>query len=122
MANNVVKSNKCWEPFADAIDGYLAAHLVDVNVTTSLSRVFMEAAEGITMYRVVGNTNTDVYPVVVPVDSQSQNSAIVTLIMKGGVGMFIFEYSRDVYICHAYAGRGGVSTGAWYKVTTTAVT
>lgn len=122
MANNVVKSNKCWEPFADAIDGYLAAHLVDVNVITPLSGVFREATEGITMYRVVGNANTNVYPVVVPADSQSQNGAIVTLISTNGVGMFIFEYDSDIYICHIYAGKGGVSVSNWHKVTTTAVT
>ena len=122
MANNVIQDNKCFKNLENAVSGMLAAHLVDVDVTSSLSTVLMNAAEGITMYRVVGNTNTNVYPVVVPVDSQSQNSAIVTLIMNGGVGMFIFEYSGDVYICHVYATRGGFSVGNWYKVTTTAVT
>lgn len=121
MANNVIKNNKCWEPFADAIDGYLVAHLVDVDVTSPLSAVFRGATGGITMYKVVGNTNTSVYPVVVPTDSQSSNGAIVTLISAGGAGMFIFEYSGNVYICHAYAGRGGTAVGAWYKVTTTKV-
>lgn len=121
MANNVIKNNKCLELVEDAIAGYLAAHIVDVDVTSALSAVFTGATEGITMYRVVGNTNTDVYPVVVPTDSQSQNGAIVTLIMANGVGMFIFEYSGNVYICHAFAGRGGTAVGDWYKVTTTAV-
>ena len=121
MANNVIKNNKCWELFEDAIDGYLAARLVDVDVTSPLSAVFTDATGGITMYRVVGNTGTSVYPVAVPTDSQSQNGAIVTLISAWGVGMFIFEYSGDVYICHVYAARGGTSVGDWYKVTTTAV-
>lgn len=121
MANNVIKNNKCWEPFADAIDGYLAAHLVDVDVTSPLSAVFTGAAEGITMYKVVGNTNTSVYPVAVPRDSHSANGAIVTLIRVVGAGMFIFEYSGNVYICHVYNAVGGTAVGDWYKVTTTAV-
>lgn len=119
--DSVIKSNKCLNNLEEAVNPLLAARLVDIDVTSPLSAVFRDATEGITMYRVVGNTNTNVYPVVVPTDSQSQNGAIVTLIMANGVGMFIFEYSGNVYICHAYAARGGTAVGAWYKITTTAV-
>mgnify|MGYP007115353837 CR=1 FL=1 len=118
MANNVVKNNKCFVPIENAVNAFVDN---DVNINTPLSSIFNDAKTGITMYKIVGTSDTSIYPVVVPVAAQSSNGAVITLVKVAGVGVFIFEYDGDVYISPAYSRRGGVTVDGWYKVTTTAV-
>lgn len=124
--NYVVQVNKCLIPFEqafeDAINGKIKAFVSDINVTKPLSSVFNSSGVGITMYKVCGNTDTTIYPVKVSTSTQDGNGAVVALVNIYGAGMFIFEYEGAIYICHAYAGRGGVSVGSWYRITTTEVT
>ena len=119
MANNVVKDNKCFLPLENAVNAFVDD---DIDKNTPLSTVFNDAKTGITMYNIVGTSDTSIYPVVVPVVSQSSNGAVVTLVKVTGAGVFIFEYDGDVYISHAYSRIGGVTVDGWYKVTTTVVT
>lgn len=119
MANNVIQDNKCFKNLEDAVNAFVDN---DVNINTPLSSIFIDAKTGITMYKIVGNSDTSIYPVVVTPGLQDSDGAVVTLINVGGTGVFIFEYDGDVYISHAYLRRGGVNVDGWYKVTTTAVT
>ena len=119
MANNVVKDNKCFLPLENAVNAFVDN---DIDINTPLPSIFTGAKNGITMYNIVGTSDTSIYPVVVPVVSQSSNAAVVTLVKVTGVGIFIFEYEGDVYISHAYSRIGGVTVDGWFKVTTTLVT
>lgn len=119
--DSVIKFNKCFATMAQALSGFLAAFNIDVEPTTSLENVFMGAENGITMYKMVGNSDTSVYPVVVSGGGHSSDGAIVTLICAGGAGVFVFEYDGDIYINHVYTYISGVSLSGWHKITTTAV-
>lgn len=118
MANNVIQDNKCFKNLEDVVPAFIGT----VNPATALKAVFSTSNTGVTMYRIVGNSDTSIYPVVVTPGLQDSDGAVVTLINVGGTGVFIFEYDGDVYISHAYLRRGGVNVDGWYKVTTTAVT
>lgn len=119
MANNVIQGNKCFKDLENAVNAFVDNN---VNINTPLSSIFTDAKTGITMYKIVGTSDTSSYPVVVPIVARSGNGAVVTLVKATGVGVFIFEYDGDVYISHAYARFGGVTVDGWYKVTTTLVT
>lgn len=122
MTNYVISSNKCLIPVENAISGMIAAfYNEDIEPTTDLTTIFTGAGNGITMYRMAGNTDTSVYPVEVGTGSHSNDGAVITLINVGGAGMFIFEYDGELYINHVYTSSGGVQFSGWYQVTTTAV-
>lgn len=119
--NYVVQVNKCLVPLENAVSGLLTSFVENIDVTTDLITVFSDLPTGITMYRVVGNTDTSIYPVVVEGFARSNNAAIVTVISIGGAGMFIFEYAGAMYINHIYGDYSGTHLSGWYQVTTTAV-
>ena len=125
MSNYVISSNKCLIPVENAVSGMIAAFVNDdIDVTTDLTTVFSSisnSGSGITMYRVVGNSDTSIYPVVVDEVSRNNNAAIVTVVSLGGAGMFIFEYAGEMYINHIYGDYSGIHLSGWYQITTTAV-
>lgn len=122
MSNYVISSNKCLIPVENAVSEMIAAFVNDdIDVTTDLTTIFTGASNGITMYRVVGNSDTSIYPVVVDEVSRSNDAAIVTVVSLGGAGMFIFEYAGEMYINHIYGDYSGIHLSGWYQVTTTAV-
>lgn len=115
--NYVLQLNKCLMPLEDVVRAFIGT----VNPATALTTVFSTSNIGVTMYRIVGNSDTSIYPVVVTPGSHDSNGAIVTLVNVGGAGVFIFEYEGELYINHVYNSLGGVYLSGWYKVTTTAV-
>ena len=115
--NYVLQLNKCLTPLEDVVRAFMGS----AAATAALTIVFRTAKTGITMYSISGNSDTNIYPVVVTPGTQNSNAAIVTLIKTGGAGMFIFEYDGEMYINHAYNSPGGVQLSGWFKVTTTAV-
>ena len=119
MANNVIQNNKCFKSLENVVNAFVDN---DVNINAPLSSIFTNAKTGITMYKIVGTSDTSVYPVVVTPGLHDSDAAVVTLVKVTGVGVLIFEYDGDVYISHAYSRIGGVTVDGWYKVTTTAVT
>ena len=116
--NYVLQLNKCLKPLEDVVNAFIG----DVNPTTALATVFSTSNIGVTMYKMIGNSDTSIYPVVVIPGTQSSDGAVVTLVNVGGAGMFIFEYDGEIYINHVYNSSGGVQVIGWYQVTTTAVT
>ena len=115
--NFVLQLNKCIQPLEDVVNAFVD----NVNTNTPLSIIFPNSRLGVTMYRIVGTSDTSIYPVVVPVGSHNSNAAVITLINVGGTGVFIFEYDGDMYINHVYNSPGGVQLSGWYQITTTAV-
>lgn len=118
MANNVIQDNKCFKNLEDVVPAFIGT----VNPTMALTIVFSTSNTGITMYKIVGNIDTSIYPVVVTPGSHDSDGAIVTLVNVGGAGVFIFEYKGELYINHVYNSFSGVYLSDWYQVTTTAVT
>lgn len=115
--NFVLQLNKCLQPLEDVVRAFIGT----VNTNTPLSTIFTNSRVGVTMYRIVGISDTSIYPVVVPVGTHNSDAAVVTLINVGGTGLFIFEYDGDMYINHVYNSSGGAQFSGWFKVTTTAV-
>lgn len=114
----VLQLNKCLTPLEDVVNAFIGS----VEPTTALTTVFSASNTGVTMYKIVGNSDTSIYPVVVTQGTHNSNGAIVTLVNVGGAGVFIFEYEGELYINHVYNSLGGVQLSGWYQVTTTAVT
>lgn len=83
--------------------------------TITLSEIF-NGYTGYSLYTVYGNSDTSIYPVIVPAPSSSSNVAIVRFEKSGGTGLFTFCYNDEMYVKAAYSSTGGITFSNWEKL------